>query len=385
MSTTGLWMLGVLLGVSLARAAAAPLWVNIQHYGAVADDGQLDTGAVRNAIEAVNQAGGGTVYFPPGVWELASLPLTTTPEADMGAPVLSAPVRHVRLVGAGQGRTWLTRRPYPRPDVDQRRLMVIADAEDFTLAHLSVDMNQSRRYGGIAVYGCQGCTIQEVTITDRQPAPLPPGYVDRYALVFSPFGGPHRRVVLLRNTIEHLGVELDNVDGALILGNTFQACASTACIGSFHLADHHVTRNVHILENLIVDPRKSGILVGWDRVRTQTTYEQIRIARNTVRYTTPFGANAIRVGIHDNRVVTVGNAMRGVVIEENRIEVAAGLPLARSPLLFGNNSVLANLLLAQVFVRYNRLVSSDAHPFVDIRTGPATSTVTVYENLREAP
>lgn len=49
-----------------ADPAKADNWFNIVDYGAVPNDGQLDTEAINQAIQAAADNGGGTVYFPAG-------------------------------------------------------------------------------------------------------------------------------------------------------------------------------------------------------------------------------------------------------------------------------------------------------------------------------
>lgn len=48
---------------------AGPVF-NVTSYGAVAGDGQSDRDAIQDAVDAAESAGGGVVYFPPGVFHL---------------------------------------------------------------------------------------------------------------------------------------------------------------------------------------------------------------------------------------------------------------------------------------------------------------------------
>lgn len=65
-------------------------WENVLGYGAVGDNSTDDATAIQAAIDAVNSAGGGTVYFPPATYKIAS---SLTIYTD------------VRLLGAGSYST----------------------------------------------------------------------------------------------------------------------------------------------------------------------------------------------------------------------------------------------------------------------------------------
>ena len=62
---------------------------NVRTYGAVGDGNALDTGAIRKAIEACSQAGGGVVVFPPGRYRTGTFELKSNVSLylDAGAVV----------------------------------------------------------------------------------------------------------------------------------------------------------------------------------------------------------------------------------------------------------------------------------------------------------
>lgn len=355
--------------------------VNIRDYGAIPNDGQLDTVAIRNAAEAINNAGGGTVYFPPGLWDSAHLPFTTGEVNDAGAARITQPLKNVTFAGAGMDVTILKRRPHNNPAA-QRRLMTVGRAENFTLMDMTLDMNNTRLYGGAGFYECLGCTVLRTKVTDTNPAPVTGDYPDRYALVFGFSNTLHRNIVIVDSVIEHLGLEIDNAEGVLVTGNTFRECVSTTCVGTFALYDTRTVRHFHFVNNTIIDPQKAGILVGWDRVVTDTRFEDIRILNNTIQYTKLVTGSAIRAGVGDNSQPTTGNSMQGVRIEGNRIVVADGLPTTHVQHIFVNNSPTANVLFEDMVVRHNRQHSAVPRPFVRVSAGPAASTTEVYDNTR---
>jgi polygalacturonase len=66
---------------------------DIKSYGAVGDGKTLDTAAINKAIETAAAAGGGTVFFPAGIYASHSIRLKSniTLHLDQGATLLAAP------------------------------------------------------------------------------------------------------------------------------------------------------------------------------------------------------------------------------------------------------------------------------------------------------
>jgi hypothetical protein len=60
------------LVLSRGGALAAPPVVNIQYFGAVPDDGVDDSAAIQAAFDALDPAQGGTVFCPPGTYEVST-------------------------------------------------------------------------------------------------------------------------------------------------------------------------------------------------------------------------------------------------------------------------------------------------------------------------
>ncbi len=74
-----------------AAGASRPVF-DIRDYGAIGDGKAINSPAINRAIEAAAKAGGGTVYFPPGIWASYSIRLQSnvTLYLDHGAVVLGA-------------------------------------------------------------------------------------------------------------------------------------------------------------------------------------------------------------------------------------------------------------------------------------------------------
>jgi hypothetical protein len=82
--------------------------VNVKSYGAIGNGVTDDTAAIQAAIDAVLNAGGGTVYFPDGHYLVAGA-LRTTPTIGSGAfcaqitianPAGGQPIKNLRLLGS---------------------------------------------------------------------------------------------------------------------------------------------------------------------------------------------------------------------------------------------------------------------------------------------
>lgn len=99
------------IGASATRAQSTPAandtpggaWFNVRHHGATGDGKTLDSPAINRAIEAASDAGGGTVYFPAGVYASYSIRLKShiSLYLDQGAVILAESVPHDGLTSGG--------------------------------------------------------------------------------------------------------------------------------------------------------------------------------------------------------------------------------------------------------------------------------------------
>ncbi|WP_446743955.1 rhamnogalacturonidase [Silvibacterium acidisoli] len=86
--------------LATAGAAAAPahaasgFWASVRSFGATGDGKTIDTAAINRAIESAASAGGGTVFFPAGVYASYSIHLRSNVSLylDQGATILAASV-----------------------------------------------------------------------------------------------------------------------------------------------------------------------------------------------------------------------------------------------------------------------------------------------------
>ena len=76
-----------------APSSAEQQGYNVRAFGSVGDGKNLDSPAINRAIESCAQAGGGTVYVPPGTYLCGSIRMKSNIHLhiDAGAIILGAP------------------------------------------------------------------------------------------------------------------------------------------------------------------------------------------------------------------------------------------------------------------------------------------------------
>ena len=81
-------------------------YTSVKDFGAVGNGSTDDTDAIQSAIDWVGTNGGGTVYFPPGVYNVhLDSQNTSSGSASYQVAALKVPYDNVHLVGAGVGAT----------------------------------------------------------------------------------------------------------------------------------------------------------------------------------------------------------------------------------------------------------------------------------------
>lgn len=91
----------VIVPVCMVQAASPNVdekWFSVKDFGAVGDGTADDRVAIQRAIEAVKEAGGGTVYFPEGVYTV------TAPEKESWKPQIEL-CRKLTILGDGMNKS----------------------------------------------------------------------------------------------------------------------------------------------------------------------------------------------------------------------------------------------------------------------------------------
>jgi polygalacturonase len=92
-SLTKMSLIIFLLGISmLAGAQTGKVFYNVRDFGAKGDSVTIDQNAINAAIDAAAGKGGGTIYFPPGIYATYSIRLKSNISLyiDQGAVILGA-------------------------------------------------------------------------------------------------------------------------------------------------------------------------------------------------------------------------------------------------------------------------------------------------------
>jgi hypothetical protein len=129
---------------------------NVKHYGAKGDGTTNDVASIQAAIDAA-AVNGGTVYLPPGTYQLASS-FTLNPPGDGVALLLKS---RVHLRGAGRDATILRLTPN-----DTSAIHMEYGGSDITVSDLTCDLSQvaNRETDGIKTVNCKRVHVQNVSV-----------------------------------------------------------------------------------------------------------------------------------------------------------------------------------------------------------------------------
>lgn len=392
---------GGLLFPACPPAGAAPASdptarvLDVRDFGGHPDDPADDAGAIRAAVQAAQNAGGGTVYFPPGCYLTSQIEWRS--------------LKGIRFVGAGRERT-LIRRIGALP-----MTFHFIDCRDLAIHDLTLDANGCQSYGGTYFLSCKRVVIANTRYFDsntsarqgRSPR------TDIYAYVFGRGDTHNEDVVITGNVIEDLQLEVDYCKRVTITGNLIQRPTSTAGIGTFSLQWQPVAgedvcgEEILVAGNTIVDVSEAytAIAVHLDPAvhrdgspLQRICYRNIRIVDNTIIYPARSGAGngagrAIQVGTTDSSRETRGVLFDGIQIEGNRIFVHPSAVIRSEPgigetFIFGNHSRQysggPDFLFTNVRVRNNTLYHAGGAARTLVRFY-AQGRGCVEENNRERP
>jgi Pectate lyase superfamily protein len=356
---------------------------DVTKYGAIPNDGKNDTPSIWEAINEANNAGGGTVYFPQGIYDVNTFALTRSQKAtESGATSLDQPLRHVNLVGDGSEgphATILKRIQHQAARSkgrDQSKIAVVGAAQDVLIKDIAFDANGIQRFGGISFHGCKRITITHTRFFDSDPFTYSPKY-DRYAYVFGYGGAGHEDLVIRNNRIEDLQLEVDFAKRVQIVGNTVMRSDFTAAIGSYGRYSDGMFEEVKIIGNTIIDAAGQAITVQLDfrppKVVNNFRFRDIEIRDNIIIYTPKIRKApglVMRIGASNNSLATMGNVFENIRIEGNQIYVAPGTPPFSSPLIFGNTSAITGFKFVNVTLHNNTFYYDGNKRLIDIHGAP---------------
>jgi len=150
------------LGLSSQAAAertgdrAGPRF-NVVKFGATGNGRTDDTSALKRAVEAAMQAGGGRVYLPQGVYRTDDLHIGHN--GDGRRPT----ARDIHIVGDGIGVTVLRH----NAPAGENGCITLIDASQCSVRDLTIDSSRIRgrgTNGGLLLFGCQDCLLENVEV-----------------------------------------------------------------------------------------------------------------------------------------------------------------------------------------------------------------------------
>jgi hypothetical protein len=272
--------------------------------GAAGDGVTNDTAAIEAHLAA---AGAGAVLlFPPGYTFLVE-------DLDVGA------LSGVTFIGYGA----TLKRKLNGTVPENTYIADVNDCENFRCYGLAFDFNGIERFGGFNFDGCDGVWIEDCHFYDGALNASWSSF-DHYALVIQDCTDVH--VTGCRSEdIEF--IEVNNCERVRIAENVIHGAAGTAAIGMFAVGNGYTFVNYEIVDNIIIDPRKRGILFqhetgGPDNV----TVRNVRIARNYVAHLTATSDAGSRMIDFTTAAATgTGNTLEGVEVVDNVCYAAAAL------------------------------------------------------------
>jgi polygalacturonase len=329
---------------TIAHLAAAEPNVNVQQLGAVADGKSHCTEAIQKAIDQCSVAGGGTVYFPPGVYLSGTIFLKSnvTLNLDAGAT----------LLGSGDLAAYPATKPKNAPSrTNEYNIRSLIYAEDLDKIGITgrgtLDGNGSfykdRRHDGnrpliFRCINCRDVRVENITMTNS-------GFWNQHYLFCE-------RVVVRgirvwnHTTYNVDGIDIDGCrdfvltdsfidsdDDAVCLKSTSERPCENVLVSNCVISSHcNAVKfgtdstggflNVAITNCSIVSPRQSKVIYGIQRGFSGISLELVdggKIDRVTV-------SNVTIDGVEVPLFVRLGNRGTGFVIreEKDRKEVPVG-------------------------------------------------------------
>lgn len=280
--------------------------VSVMAYGAVGDGVTDDSAAIRSAIEALDAAIGGTVFFPPGTYGVAG---------TQGFGQI-ANRDNITLLGCGPASK-LTRLT---TGATNTRIGSFQDCDNLRILNLAWDINNTTGgTSGMVVNGSAGVVIDHCFGLDSNLNGGVGG--DHYwALVQS-----STDVFITFNVTSDVELcEVNNCRRVKILNNVCVNCPSTTAIGGFAVTDGYYFEDYEVAHNDIVNPDEYGIIFRQEtNGDSNNTFRRINIHDNVVFYdgTSDYRTGAIQFHL---AVAGTGNVAEDIWIRANLVYISTG-------------------------------------------------------------
>jgi parallel beta-helix repeat protein len=347
---------------------------NVKHTGfagGALGDGVDDTDAILAAWDAAVLAGGGTIWFPAGVYRL------TNPILENGS----------RIALTGAPGAVITQPRVASPGFTA--LPTFVNCTDIHVVGLTFDTNGNDRFGGLRFWDCQRVWVEGNRFFDS--AVQPPTGTDRVGLQFyTDTRDPEREdyesplcqdVVIRNNVFDDLQIDTYACWNVWFQGNVVRRGNVTG--GFIAIAKHwdgSTLENYFITDNLFEDidgaciympledpphPEASPpVLTG----RNYCTYRNFLIAGNVMTFNTENSGRGVYFGIGSNDWPTMGNRFHDIQILNNQMYVKADAgTLPSFDGILGNNSTTSDIDFQRINISGNVIHGNGTGAGIDVR------------------
>jgi hypothetical protein len=285
-------------------------WENVKRWGAVGDGTTDDTTAVEAAVAAL-PATGGAVFFPRGTFLVNNVGVTGKD--------------NVTFTGPGT-----LKRKAGTVSPDNTYVVDVQSCDTFRLVGLTVDFNNIERFGGFNIGGCAGVEVDGCRFYDSNLNASWSSY-DHYALVIQTSTDVRVHHCIAEDCEL---VEVDNNERVEVDNNVSLRAAGTCAIGWFSVGNGYYAREYNIHDNVIIDPRKRGILFQHESGGPDNNdVRNIQIHHNTVCHLTSTAGSGTSALIDFTTAAATGtgNTLENVSITDNVLYVDAALTARTGP------------------------------------------------------
>lgn len=261
-----------------------------------------------------------------------------------------------------------------------KRICTFTDCSDIRINNVRFDLNNVEKFGGVVFYAPARVWLTNNYIYDSNLRSSWSSF-DHYGFVVNKNDGGTRAadVWCVDNICEDAELlELDNCERVVVGRNIVRRCAGTAAIGSFTVGSAETVNDIEIFDNLIVDPRKQGIVFQHESGGLDNnTWRNIRIERNAVLHLSATAGTSRGLGVGNfTGSASTGNTYDQIVLQDNLLYRAAALSAMTAPHLFVQQQ--SGNTFNGLVVKGNRVFANTTDWAIDVRRG---TEATVQDNL----
>jgi hypothetical protein len=239
---------------------------------------------------------------------------------------------------------------------DQQRIATFTNCTDVRINGATIDFNNIERYGGLNFGGCNRVWIQDCYFYDSNLNASWSSY-DHYAIVVQ----TSTDVWIERNRSKDIEfLEADNNYRVYCRDNIIEGAAGTAAISWFAVANGYYAYDYHYEDNIIIDPRKAGILFQQETGGPNNNLVKgIYIRGNQILHDNTAGTGESIAFKQQGGGTPTGNVYEDIYVEGNMVRSALTRNLneifffnSQSGLVFTRGYVKGNIVKANSSTEY---------------------------------